>query len=292
MPIGEFKKNTVGLQIDSEMPFPGVVFKSSGTTGEVRSMHYMRDTEHYRAAMLDGFENHWGVKASPQYRVIALTPPMENSSLYYMMQYAGEVLDQRGQVELFSDMTDPDRVLEFLTELSEPQEYPVFLFGTSLAFYDFYQSVLKINRPVIRLPEQSRLIETGGWKGRDIKMTPEALTMSISNVFFGSSEHQTLREYSMSEMSSQLYMQSQLATAYSFPGYLGVRTVDPLSQEDVGEGAEGIIGFVDLANVWSCPFVLTEDLGVLYDGTLELLGRAVSAPEKGCSLSYVEAVGS
>jgi len=289
MPIGEFKSTRVGLELGSQMPNPGVIFKSSGTTSDSRSIHHMLDTEHYRAAIARGVAENWlgGKSPGPLYRVIALTPPLQNSSLFYMMQYLGEILDYCGSIEVFSNTTDREGIAEFLENLKQEQEYPVFLFGTSLAFYDFYQNSPE-ELPSLELPEGSLLIETGGWKGRDIQMTHLELTESIAAVF-GLEKHQTLREYSMSEMSSQLYQKSQVETCYYAPEYLGVRTLDPLSQKDVDEG---IIGFVDLANVWSCPFVLTEDMGVLYnDGGLQLLGRVVSAPEKGCSLSYAEAMG-
>jgi hypothetical protein len=291
MPIGEFKKNDVGIILSERMPFPGVEFHSSGTTQGDKSKHRMYDTEAYRASIANSFNLFVTDMATPIYRVILLTPPLPNSSLYYMMCYISELKDYRGIREEFGFLTDPESVRSFIEDLKNEDE-PVLLFGTSLAFYDLKTTVEELGLDKIELPMNSLFIETGGWKGRNITLNPSELTDWVAS-YFGISEIDTIREYSMSEISSQMYSwRNGTPVKYSFPSWLGVRFVDPLTQTEVKNGESGIISFVDLANVWSCPFILTEDVGHFDDNMLVLEGRAVNAPEKGCSLTYAEAMGS
>ena len=291
MPIGEFKKGDVGITLSERMPFPGVEFHSSGTTAKDKSKHRMFDTEAYRASIANCFDFFVTEITPPTHRVILLTPKLANSSLYYMMSYISEMKDSRGFREEFDGMTDPQRVRDFIEELKNEDE-PVLLFGTSLAFYDLKTTIEGLGLDKVELPINSLFIETGGWKGRDIKLTPSELTNWIADYFY-IPKISAIREYSMSEISSQMYSwENEEPVKYSFPEWLAVRCVDPLTQTEVGDGESGIISFVDLANVWSCPFILTEDVGHFEDGVLVLEGRAINAPEKGCSLTYAEAMGS
>jgi len=291
MPIGEFKRGDVGLVMSERMPFPGVEFHSSGTTQGDKSKHRMYDTEAYRASIAFGFKDQITNTPVPTYRVVLLTPKLPNSSLYYMMSYISELHDLRGIREEFDGMNDSTRVQELLTSLTDESE-PVILFGTSLAFYDLMKTITSHGLPLVTLPKGSMMIETGGWKGRDINLTPQQLTSTVKEQFRLNSED-LIREYSMSEISSQLYAWgNESEVKYNAPFWLNVRLVDPLTQTEVKPGESGIISFVDIANVWSCPFILTEDMGHLYnDGKIVLEGRAVNAPEKGCSLTYAQAMG-
>jgi len=280
--------------MESRMPFAGVEFHSSGTTQGDKSKHRMYDTEAYRASIVQGIKTIIELDYAPKYRVVLLTPKLPHSSLYYMMQVLSDIYDPRGVREEFDGMTDPERVKSLVESLNSESE-SVLLFGTSLAFYDLMETVEKLSLPDIVLPHGSLIIETGGWKGRDIKIEPKILTHRLST-FFGVPPIDCLREYSMSELSSQLWAWDYSATEvkYHAPTWLNYRLVDPLSQTEVPEGESGIIAFVDLANVWSCPFILTEDLGYLnstrFMDTLVLEGRAPNAPEKGCSLTYSQAM--
>ena len=294
MPISEFKHNDVGIVLSDRLPFPGVEFRSSGTTQRDKSKHRMYDTEAYRASIAQGFAVSIANYPHPNFRVVLLTPRLQNSSLYYMMQYISDLHDYRGMQEIFSSINSVSAVKELLESLAG-EEYPVLLFGTSLAYYDFMETISKLDVEEgykVNLPEESIMIETGGWKGRDITLEPNELTNKVAD-FFGLDVWSCVREYSMSEISSQLYSWGNTQPShYAAPEWLKVRIVDPLSQKEMKDGEPGIISFVDLANIWSCPFILTEDMGYVLDNPITkdivLLGRAETAPEKGCSLSYVE----
>jgi hypothetical protein len=295
MPISEYKFSDVGLEIEGSMPFPGVEFHSSGTTIGDKSKHRMFSTQTYRLAILKGLGGMILDSMAPQYRVVLLSPTLPNSSLYYMMQYITDQLDYRGLREQWYEFDNQELVREQIESL-RGEDHPVILFGTSLAFYDLMQTLKGLDGlEDLKLPEGSILIETGGWKGRDIKIAPEALTEATGK-FFGIPEWNLIREYSMSELSSQLYCWNSLeGPNYHNPHWMGVKLVEPLTQRPVDYKESGIIGFVDLANVWSCPFVLTEDMGhfkesLWGDSVLVLEGRATNAPEKGCSLTYAQAM--
>jgi hypothetical protein len=294
MPISEFKNSEVGLVMSDRMPFPGVEFHSSGTTQKDKSKHRMYDTETYRKSIITGYHDVIDDDASPNRRVVILSPTLSHSSLFYMMSYYADQYDYRGVREQFYNFGDRTELESWLESLKN-EDHPVVLFGTSLALYDLSEVIRNLEE--VPLPEGSMIIETGGWKGRDIRITPQQLTSRV-NTFFGIPYYNCVREYSMSEMSSQLYHWNTSNShdekvLYRAPHWLLVRTVDPLTQREVKEGEEGIIAFVDLANVWSCPFILTEDIGILYNGSpftqLVLRGRAENAPEKGCSLTYAQA---
>jgi hypothetical protein len=295
MPISEFKNGDVGIVLSDRMPFPGVEFYSSGTTKKDKSKHRMYDTEAYRASIAQGFALSIANYPHPNFRVVVLSPKLPNSSPYYMMQYVSTLHDYRGELEQFDGMTSLEAVKK-LVESFKDKEYPVMLFGTSLAFYDLMESITSLELEKIELIPESLMIETGGWKGRDIQITPHELTDKVKE-FFSLDDYACVREYSMSEISSQMYSWGNTNPPhYAPPEWLKVRMVDPLTQTEVKDGEEGIISFVDLANVWSCPFILTEDIGYALDNPivkeLVLLGRAESAPEKGCSLSYAQAMDS
>lgn len=295
MPISEFKNGDVGIVLSDRMPFPGVEFHSSGTTKKDKSKHRMYDTEAYRSSIAQGFALSIANYPHPNFRVVVLSPRLANSSLYYMMQYISSLHDYRGELEQFDGMTDPEAVGKLVESFRE-EEYPVLLFGTSLAFYDLMESITSLGLEKIELPGESMMIETGGWKGRDIQLSPHELTNNAGE-FFGLEKYALVREYSMSEISSQMYAWGNTNPPhYAPPEWLKVRMVDPLTQTEVKVGEQGIISFVDIANVWSCPFILTEDIGYALDNPileeLVLLGRAETAPEKGCSLTYVEAMDS
>lgn len=288
MPISEYKNSDVGIRMETLMPFPGIEFYSSGTTSNSKSVHRMYDTELYRLSILEGFKL-VDQSVIPGYRVVLLTPVLSGSSLFYMMQAIASVHDSRGTIEFFDRMNDIVAVEELVHSLKE-ETVPVLLFGTSLAFYDLMSTISshQLSNTPVELPQGSLVIETGGWKGRNIEISPAESTRRILNFFTNTAP---VREYSMSEISSQLYSfgKPEEEVVYKNPEWLKVRIVDPLTQEDVSEGESGVIGFIDLANIWSCPFVLTEDVGHHYtNGCLVLEGRVVDAPEKGCSLTYVQ----
>lgn len=292
MPISRFKENkaiTIGTE---KMPPKGELFQSSGTTQGDKSTHYLPYTDLYEASIAGSFlhlvlkEFRW----LPGYNVVTVSPHVPQSSLLWMMDFLRE---QLGSWKLMVDPTKSEDLaeLELLLQDSFDLEIPLIMFGTSLAMYDLFQKN-RLNRPDDQpLHHESKIITTGGWKGRNIEISQYQLEGDLS-YWLGLSRFNMMREYSMSEMSSQLYAYAAEVPEYKSMPWLRYRVVDPLTQKDVKEGEHGAIAFYDLANAYSCPFILTEDEGSIGpNGGLILHGRLGGAVEKGCSISVGDALG-
>ena len=138
------------------------------------------------------------------------------------------------------------------------------------------------------LPAGSRIMETGGFKGRRREMARAPFYAMMAEAF-GVPLHHIVNEYGMTELSSQFYdtsLRDGAPTAVkSVPAWTRVLCVDPATGREVAEGARGLIRVVDLANLGSVMALQTEDVGVRHaDGRFEVLGRVAAAPPRGCSL--------
>ena len=140
--------------------------------------------------------------------------------------------------------------------------------------------------PAIRLPPGSRVFETGGFKGRRLETTPEAVRRR-ADALLGLDPDAVVREYGMTELTSQAYSRpggERLRT----PPWMPFRVLDPESLDEVEDGEPGLLAFFDLANLGAVCHVLTEDLGVREGNAFRLLGRASGAELRGCSLTAEE----
>jgi hypothetical protein len=146
----------------------------------------------------------------------------------------------------------------------------------------------------LALPEGSRVVDTGGFKGRTREITREELLTRVE-ASLGVPAAWCENEYGMSELSSQAWLGTVAAAAGMplmlaadgarwTPPWLRVRVVDPATLEEVPDGERGLLVLHDLANVWSCAAIRSEDLGIRRGEGFELVGRAPGAALKGCSL--------
>jgi hypothetical protein len=150
----------------------------------------------------------------------------------------------------------------------------VGLMGTAFNFVHLIDAVGSL-----KLPGCSRLLETGGYKGRSREVSRKELHEMIRGAF-GVSEIVT--EYGMCELSSQAYARE--GGIFHFPSWVRVQIVSPENGREVKEGETGLVRVFDLANIWSVLAVQTEDLGVRRKHGFELIGRASGAEARGCSL--------
>lgn len=279
MPISLFKHYDVrSFEGESE-----VTFQSSGTTQSVRSKHSMKTTDLYRDVIGKLWREYWGSNT-------VVHPVGPASASLTMMQ---EELMSPESLRLF-DFED-NSVVQFVKGLTDPEDnFEHVLFGTTLALFELARVMERLD---LRL-DNVVVVETGGAKGRDFGLTPYGITSYLYTNIIGrdleedqklSVPPQIFGEYSMSELSSQLYG--------SFGHYslescstMRVRVVNPYNNQSVPEGQSGVIQFYDLANIWSCPFIQTEDMGHIEKGFLVLEGRVQGAEEKGCSLSTAQAI--
>ncbi len=257
-----------------------LVFETSGTTGGVGGKHYMRSSELYDAALLAGFDR-FMLPDRARLRYLNLVPnPLErpHSSLGYMMARVAS-LRGTGKTEWYvsGDALLLDAFFEDLRESTANGE-PVCIATTAfalLAALDAAESrTLRFS-----LPPGSRIMETGGFKGRTRVLSRDELYARAS-ACLGVEPSSIIAEYGMTELASQWYDVGRLKRA---PTWMRARTVAP-DGTTLPDGVVGALAHVDLANLWSCLALQTEDLGACYGREIVLIGREQGAEPRGCSL--------
>jgi phenylacetate-coenzyme A ligase PaaK-like adenylate-forming protein len=267
LPIEFFKTHNV---VCGNVP-PQAIFRSSGTTGMVRSRHLVTDLSIYRRSFIKGFERCYGNPEDIQY--LALTPTPEQapeSSLVYMIQ---KLMDLSSSPENGFFLASHSGLIARLLQ-RRAKGKKVVLIGLTYALLDFAAKSSGDYSPLI-------VIETGGMKGQGKEMTREELHSMLCQAFRVDQIHS---EYGMTELLSQAWSQGD--GLFTTPPWMKVmiRDInDPLSY--IGPGETGGINIIDLANENSCSFIATEDLGRMhYNGQFEVLGRFDASDARGCSL--------
>jgi phenylacetate-coenzyme A ligase PaaK-like adenylate-forming protein len=267
LPIEFFKTHEV---VCGNVP-PQATFRSSGTTGMVRSRHLVTDLNLYRHSFIRGFEKYYGDPQDVQF--LALTPTPEqapDSSLVYMIQ---KLMDISSSPENGFFLASHSGLSARLRQ-RRARNKKVVLIGLTYALVDFANNYPGDYSPLI-------VIETGGMKGHRTEITREELHSLLCQAFGVEQVHS---EYGMTELLSQAWSQGE--GRFSAPPWMKVMirdTNDPLSY--VGPGETGGINIIDLANQDSCSFIATQDLGRMhFDGQFEVLGRFEASDARGCSL--------
>jgi Acyl-protein synthetase, LuxE len=268
------------------------VFRTSGTTGgaEKRGAHSMRDVATYELGAMS-WGKHMLFPDRDHLHVVALLGDelaMPDSSLTFMVARFAEVLDHEASFHWDGERLDMAAVIARLRAL----DGPVLVAGTSFAFVHLLDAM----EEPLALAERSRVMQTGGFKGRSRSVDAGELRRLIAGRF-ELPEAAVVAEYGMTELSSQLYQGTlrhallgdeapPSASAYRAPPWLRVDAVDPIALTALPAGEVGLGRFVDLANVDSAVAIQTADrVRVVGDGWIELLGRAPGANPRGCSLA-------
>jgi hypothetical protein len=297
MPTSAFKE----LELTSLAPAERArVFHSSGTTEQrpARHFHDLESLGLYEASLLSWFRVHLLAGEMPM-RFLSPTPLPEDaphSSLVHMFAtvhrecgshescFVG-CLDHDG-----SWSVDAERCVAVLRHAMAKQE-PVTLMGTAFNFVQLLDRLEESGRR-LELPDGSRVLETGGYKGRSRALPKAELHAGIAAAF-GIPAERIVSEYGMCELSSQAYdlkvpspksKARSPARVFRFPPWARARIVSPEDGAEAGEGEMGLIRVYDLANLRSVLAVQTEDLGVRRGDGFELLRRAALAEARGCSL--------
>jgi hypothetical protein len=269
LPVGFFKTHSVRT-----MDFvPEIVFESSGTTGVGGSRHEVRDLGLYRESFIAGFERFYGPVADCC--IIGLLPAYlerSNSSLVLMVDELIGMSRRGGHEESGFYLYEHTALYELLQKLERAGQ-KTLLIGVTFALLDFAEKYsLSLQHTVV--------METGGMKGRRREITRPELHNFLMERLGLRSVH---AEYGMTELLSQAY--SAGSGLFECPPWMRAlvrREDDPL---EVMERGEGILNIIDLANRWSCSFLATEDVGVIYpDGRFEVSGRVDNSDIRGCSL--------
>ena len=166
-------------------------------------------------------------------------------------------------------------------------DLPVTLLGTAFSFIHLLDFIVGKNLH-FKLPPGSRVLETGGYKGRSREL-PKTELHALVTERLGIPPSHIICEYGMSELSSQAYDRTAGVptipqSRFRFPPWARVQIISPETGREVGEGETGLIRVFDLANVWSVMAIQTEDLGVRRGDGFELMSRAKAVEPRGCSL--------
>jgi len=301
LPISFFKTH----EVKTTQFEPQAVFESSGTTGSVNSHHLIKDVEIYRQSFLKSFELFYGsvtdwciIGLLPSYleRKTRLPAGMDSSLVFMVDELIRR--SQHSQSGFYLD--DPIAIgfekLNSTLKALEENRQKTLLIGVTYAILDFaeqYPLPLKF----------TTIMETGGMKGRREEMIRHELHELLRMKFQTDAIHS---EYGMTELLSQAY--SKADGIFKCPPWMSVMVrdeedpmqvysheslvdSDSLSTNDYRlQSKRGIINIIDLANIYSCSFIATDDAGKLYgDGSFEVLGRVDNSDIRGCSLMVGDA---
>jgi phenylacetate-coenzyme A ligase PaaK-like adenylate-forming protein len=267
LPISFFKSH----EVVSNLAAPEIVFSSSGTTGQTQSKHLVTDVSIYEQSFNLAFEQFYG--SIKDTCLLALLPSYlerDGSSLIYMVD---SLLKQSEHPKSGYFLHDLKQLYQTLKELQKVGQKTI-LIGVTYALLGFVEQ-FELDFPELIV------METGGMKGKRKELVREELHQLLYNGFGVSKIHS---EYGMTELLSQAYSAGD--GIFDCPPWMKILlrdTYDPLSL--VGKKQTGGINVIDLANVNSCSFIATQDLGKLHaDGSFEVLGRFDNADIRGCNL--------
>jgi phenylacetate-coenzyme A ligase PaaK-like adenylate-forming protein len=285
LPISFFKTH----EVKTTQFEPQAVFESSGTTGSANSHHLVREIDIYRQGFLKSFERFYG--SVTDYCVIGLLPSYlerKNSSLIFMVD---ELIRLSPHPQSGFYLNEFEKLYDTLKALEEDKQ-KTLLIGVSFAILDFAERYF--------LPlKWTTIMETGGMKGRREEMIRPELHQQLQAKFQTEAIHS---EYGMTELLSQAYSRSE--GIFHCPAWMRVTLRDEedpmqvhsreslVGSDSLLSGSDhrlrnkrGIINVIDLANIYSCSFIATDDAGKLYaDGSFEVLGRIDNSDIRGCSL--------
>ncbi|MEW4923649.1 acyl transferase [Algibacter sp. 2305UL17-15] len=267
LPIQFFKSHKV-VSGNSD---PETIFTSSGTTGDITSKHYINDLNLYEQSFQKGFHNFYG--NIEDYVVLALLPSYlerEGSSLVYMVN---ALITQSNASESGFYLNNLSELKHKLIRL-DAEGKKMLLIGVSFALLDLVENAsFNLKNTIV--------METGGMKGRRKELIREELHDKLSKGFGIENIHS---EYGMTELLSQAYSKGN--GIFHCPPWMKIltrNTEDPLSIQK-HEKAGGI-NVIDLANMNSCSFIATQDLGRVYnDDSFEIIGRFDNSDIRGCNL--------
>ena len=267
LPIQFFKSHDVVSTIDE----PQAIFTSSGTTGSITSRHLVTDVSLYEQSYRQAFSQFYG--NIEDYTVLALLPSYlerQGSSLIHMVD---DLIQLSNNSNSGFYLNDYDALVSKLLE-QERDNKNVLLIGVTFALLDL------IEKQNFKL-ENTIIMETGGMKGRRKEMIREELHEILTKGFGVKSIHS---EYGMTELLSQAYSLGN--GIFECPSWMQIHirdTEDALTS--IPNGKTGGINVIDLANINSCSFIATQDLGKKYDnGSFEVLGRFDNSDIRGCNL--------
>ena len=269
LPISFFKShNIVSTTFE-----PEIVFESSGTTQTINSKHLVKEVSIYKKSFFKAFELFYGNVTD--WCIIGLLPSYlerNNSSLVLMVD---ELIKTSNNPKSGFYLNDFDALKEILLQ-QECKQQKTLLIGVTFALLDFAEQYpMKLNYTTV--------METGGMKGRRKELTRAEVHQIITNGLGVTKVHS---EYGMTELLSQAYSNGD--GIFTCPPWMKVFVRDEDDPLTIKPFGRGILNVIDLANVYSCAFIATDDVGIVYeDGRFEVWGRLDNSDIRGCSLLVV-----
>lgn len=302
VPTDAFKISRVSAFDEADTPN---AFRTSGTTLGARGTHFFRHTETYDRGAIASAKATLFRDLPANTRALVVGPPpvaLPDSSLTHMLAlfvaafHGTRDIDVGASFVLDGDVFDVAALDERVAE-AQVEEVPVVLMGTSFGFVHFLDA---LGDDTFQLPPGSRVMTTGGFKGKSREVSEGELRAAIARVF-AVNPGDVVSEYGMTELSSQFYEGTSMggpAGVFVEPPWARITPVDPDTLEPVKDGEVGIARITDLLNVDSAAFVLAADrvrrvaASALPNGSgFELLGRSPGAPPRGCSIAIDEILG-
>lgn len=273
LPIQFFKTKVIA----STSFEPKIIFESSGTTGSINSKHYIKELDIYEESFIKSFELFYG--NLEEYCILGLLPSYlerNNASLVYMVDHLIKKSNNKNSGFYLNDFQKlADTILS-----NENNKQKTLLIGVSFALLDFTDA-FQFNL------QHTIVMETGGMKGRREEISKDALHQILKNKFGLDSIHS---EYGMTELLSQSYSLGN--NIFNTPPWKKIilRTEDdPFEIKSISDKPiNGAVNIIDLANIYSCSFIATDDLGKLHpDGSFEIIGRLENSDIRGCGLMVI-----
>jgi phenylacetate-coenzyme A ligase PaaK-like adenylate-forming protein len=266
LPIQFFKSHRVISKRVSET----ITFTSSGTTGSIASKHHVSDLSLYEKSFLTAFKLSYGNPS--QYAILALLPSYierGGSSLVYM---AANLIETSTIEHSGFYLNDINSLIEKLNFLENTNQKTILL-GVSYALLDLIEKQkFKLKNTIV--------METGGMKGKRKELIKDELHSILKKGFGVDRIHS---EYGMTELLSQAYSKGD--GIFYTPPWMKIFTRDTEDALSFVQGKTGGINVIDLANLHSCSFIATQDLGrIRKDDSFEILGRFDTSDIRGCNL--------
>ena len=271
LPISFFKSHTIATTLFQ----PQQIFESSGTTNTITSKHLVKDIAIYQQSFLEAFQLFYG--DINDWCIIGLLPSYldreKNTSSLVMM--VDELIKRSNHADSGFYLNEFDKLHNTLLVLESKQQKSL-LIGVTYALLDFAE-IYSLHL------EHTIVMETGGMKGRRKELTRSEVHAIVIK---GLGVKKVHSEYGMTELLSQAYSNGN--GTFICPPWMKVVVrdeEDPLSVKPFGKG---VLNVIDLANIYSCSFIATDDVGIVYeDGSFEVWGRLDNSDIRGCSLLVI-----
>lgn len=246
------------------------IFTSSATTGSTYSRHYIRSLANYESCFIHSFNLFYG--KPDKYVILGLLPSYLERSGSSLITMVKRLTELSHQPESGFFLYDHSKLAETL-RVNESMGKKTLLIGVTFALLDF----------AAKFPMQLKntiVMETGGMKGRGEELTREEVTILLTKAFGLKVIHS---EYGMTELMSQAYSAGN--GLFCCPPWMRVLSRDPSDPFSTTNSGSGALNIIDLANLDTCAFIATQDLGRVHaDFSFEVTGRADRADIRGCNL--------